>query len=279
MPFSRKDSQPRLRLALAALTLCAACLGLVAAPAHAVVSMGLTPASQTVASGSDFDVFIDITNAGSAFNGFDAIVSFDPAVLTFVPLAPTTNQQGCLMTGGCSAACGSTFHLFSAAADSVSVSDVLLCNQIFLTGPGHLYKLRFHASGNHVITNVNIRSANFYNAGLFVTPVQTSNATIGIDITLGVGPTPAPGGARVRVEPNPSFGRVQFVSESAADLGAIEILDLQGRVVRSLEPASPGARVTWDGRDARGARVPAGVYAARIHRGDGIQLTRVVLLP
>src|SRR5262249_25387099 len=231
----RRDTHFRLAGVLAGLALCAV-LGFTASPALATVSVGMAPASQSVTPGTDFDLFIDVTTPGSQFNGFDAIVSFDPAALTFVPVVPSTNQQGCLMTGGCSGACGSTFHLFSAAGDSVSVSDVLLCNQVFLTRPRHLYKLRFPAPNTPPIPPVNIRSSNFYNAGLFVTPVQSSNATIGIGITLGVGPGAAPGAPRVRVEPNPSFGRVQFVSESAGDLGAVEILDLQGRVVRSLAP-------------------------------------------
>jgi len=250
-------------------------------PALAAVSVGLTPASQTVTPGTDFDLFIDITVAGPSFNGYDAVVSFAPSALTFVPLAPTSLQQGCLMTGVCSAACGSTFHLFSAAGDSLSVSDVLLCDQIFLTGPGHLYKLRFHASNTAQITHVHVRSANFYNAGLFVTPVTTSDATIGIGITLGVGPSGPAGPGRVRVEPNPSFGRVAFVSEAGeSGLDAVDILDLQGRVVRSLvSGGGAAARVTWDGRDARGMPAPAGVYQARIRRNGRTELTRVVLLP
>jgi hypothetical protein len=184
------------------------------------------------------------------------------------------------MTGGCSAACGSTFHLFSAAADSASVSDVLLCDQVFLAGPGHLYKLRFHATNTPQITHVSIRHTNFYNAGLFVTPVSTSDATIGVGVNVGVEPSGPGGPGRVRVEPNPSFGRVQFVSEGGAQgLSAVEILDLQGRVVRALVPDTAGARLTWDGRDARGLKVPAGVYQARMHRGGRTELTRVVLLP
>jgi len=255
---------------------------LVAVPSsRAAISVGLTPASQTVTPGTDFDLFIDITSAGSSFNGFDAVVTYDPAALTFLPTSPTTLQQGCLMTGTCSSACGSTFHLFSGAADSLSVSDVLLCNQVFLTGPGHLYKLRFHASSTPQITHVNFRSSSFYNAGLFVTPVGTSNATIGIGITLGVGPSGPATPGRVRVEPNPSFGRVEFVGEGGAAVSAVEILDLQGRVVRALTPAdaAAGVRLSWDGRDARGVRVPAGVYQARIHRDGQTQQTRVVLLP
>jgi len=268
---------------LAVLALAMAALALTSSGARAAISAGLTPASQTVPPGTDFDLFFDATAAGSAFNGFDLVVSYDPAALTFVPLAPTTLQQGCLMTGDCSAACGSTFHLFSAAADSMSVSDVLLCNQTFLTGPGHLYKLHFHASSTIQVTHVLVRRTNFYNAGLFVTPVSTNDATIGIGVTLGVGPSGPAAAGRVRVEPNPSLGRVAFSIEGAgaAGLDSVEILDLQGRVVRALAPGggSPAARITWDGRDAHGVMAPAGVYQARIHRNGKLESTRVVLLP
>src|SRR5215831_4914036 len=89
----RRISRSGLWIGLCALALCAA-----PARTGASVSMGLTPASQSVPTGSDFDLFIDVTSAGSAFNGFDAVVSFDPAALTFLPLAPTSSQQGCLMT-------------------------------------------------------------------------------------------------------------------------------------------------------------------------------------
>ena len=264
------------------LVLVVAAIAMAAPSARAAITTGLAPASQTVPPGTDFDLYFDATAAGSAFNGFDLVVSYDPAALTFLPLSPTTLQQGCLMTGSCSAACGSTFHHFSAAADSMSVSDVLLCNQTFLNGPGHLYKLRFHASSTIQVTHVVIRHTNFYNAGLFVTPVSTSDATIGIGVTLGVGPSGPAGSGRVRVEPNPSLGRVAFSIEGAGAVGldSVEILDLQGRVVRTLAPSgAAAARITWDGRDAHGVLAPAGVYQARIHHNGQLESTRVVLLP
>jgi hypothetical protein len=252
------------------------------APARAGIQIGLTPAIQNVALGADFDVFLDITQAGSAFNGFDAVVSFDPAALTFLPLAPTTSQQGCLMTGGCSASCGNTFHVFSAAGDSLSVSDVLLCNGVTLTGPGHLYKLRFHAASTPQATSITIRRANFYNAGLFVTPVEKAGCMIGIGVTLGVGDDGPLTSLRMRVEPNPSRGRVAFVPvDGVPGEAEVDVLDLQGRIIRHLGPEWLASRtsLSWDGLDAQGQRVPAGLYLARILRGSHVQTTRVVLLP
>jgi hypothetical protein len=269
----------QLRRLAAIASVLAACL--LSAPAVAAVNVGLTPPTQTVTPGSDFDVFLDITQAGSNFNGYDAVVSYDPAALTFLPLAPTSSQQGCLMTGGCSAACGNTFHLFSAAGDSLTVNNVLLCNGVSLTGPGHLYKFRFHASNTVQVTQVTIRRANFYNAGLFVTPVVKANCTIGIGVTLGVGDRTSFVTDGIRVEPNPSRGRVLFSpADGGAGLDAVDVVDLQGRWIRHLEPESTGtAALAWDGLDAAGQRVPAGIYLARVRRGQRLLTARVILLP
>jgi len=277
--MSRRQ-HPHLRSLLPAFTLLATCLA--AAPLHAAVRVALMPPTQSVTLGADFDVFVEVTEPGSAFNGYDFVVSYNPAALTFVPLSPTSLQQGCLMTGACSGACGNTFHMFNAAGDSLTVSHVLLCNQFSLTGPGRLYKLRFHASNTPQTTQVTFRRRNFYNAGLFVNPVLSSDCTIGIGVTVGVGDRGGPLGGRVRIEPNPSRGRVAFVYDAPGEaLTGVEVLDLQGRLVQRLDQArasTPGAWV-WDGHDSRGRPVAAGVYLARIVRGDRVEHGRVVLLP
>jgi hypothetical protein len=185
------------------------------------------------------------------------------------------------MTGGCSAACGNTFHVFAAAGDSVAVSDVLLCDGVALTGPGRLYHLRFHATTTVQVTQLNLRRARFYNAGLFVTPVNTASCQVGIGVNLGVG-DPAPGLARpLRVEPNPSFGRVELVSEdAAAGLVEADIVDVTGRVVKHVGPVCSGRMLGSAGTAAiHGARAPAGLYLVKVHRGGQVQNARVILLP
>jgi len=256
-------------------------IAMLATPARAAVTVALTPTNGTVTPGTDFDLFVDVTAAGSQFNGFEMVVEFDPAALTFVPLAPTTLQQGCLMTGSCSGACGNTFHQFAAAGDSLKVNDVLLCNMVSLTGPGRLYTLRFHASNTPQATIVKFRRMRFYNAGLFVQPVNTSDAVVGIGVNVGVGDVPTGSVALVRAEPNPSRGAVAFVATgSFTEAASVEVLDLQGRLLRHLGsmPAS-GQPLQWDGTDARGSRLPPGVYLARVQLGNRIQNLRVVLLP
>jgi hypothetical protein len=108
-----------------------------------------------------------------------------------------------------------------------------------------------------------------------------------------LGPREAPPAlARVRLDlfPNPMSGEVIVRARPAARAGAgaavtllasdrIDILDVQGRIVRTLRGPSAGAgtgsgggiaelRIPWDGRDRSGRRVPSGRYWAR-PRGEG----------
>jgi hypothetical protein len=261
--------------------LCVLLLGFAAGPARADITVALTTASADVAPGTDLDVFIDIPDSASAFNAFSMVLSYDPTALTLLPMAPTTKQQGCLMTGGCSDACGETFHQFSAAADSINVGDVVLCNQVSLTGPGRLYRLRFHAANRTVITYVTIRRARFFDAGLLVPTVNTVNLGLAIGAVTGVGDGGRPALHALRVEPNPAPGHVQFVTgDDREGWVNAEVLDLQGRVVRRLGPLllAAGGRFAWDRADEHGVPVSAGVYLVRVHRGGQTDLARFVLL-
>ena len=247
------------------------------------VQVALTPAAVSVNGGVEFDLNLTVTQAGSNFNGFDATVSYDPAALTLVPLSPVSLQQGCLMTGACSAACGNTFHRFSALADSAAITDVILCNQISLTGPGQVYKLRFRASNTPQVTDVRLRRAVFYDQGLFVTPVTTADAQITIGPPVGVGELPSlPSGLRLRAEPNPGRGAIALTLEAdAAGDQRLEILDVSGRLVRLVDAGwrEPGVRhASWDGLDQARARVPAGIYLVRLTTGDRVTRLRVALL-
>jgi hypothetical protein len=252
-----------------------------AGPARAAVSVALTTASQDVSRNADVDVFLDIPGASSGFNAFNLVVSYDPTALTLVPAAPTTGQQGCLMTGACSGACGQTFHQFAAAGDSVSVSDVLLCNLVSLSGPGRLYRLRFHTANRSVITYVRIRRVHFFDAGILVPVAGATDLGLAIGATTGVTPGGAGGHGALRAEPNPAAGHVRFVSVDDREAWTTcDVLDLQGRVVRRLGPVWLAARgaLEWDRTDARGVRVPAGVYLVRVQRGAETAESRLVLL-
>jgi hypothetical protein len=246
------------------------------------VHAALMPASQTVAPGAEFDIEIAVTQAGSPFNGFDVVVSYDPLALTFLQSSPVSLQQGCLMTGGCSAACGNTFHIFSAGGDSLKVNDALLCDQISLTGPGQIYKLRFRTSATEQVTTLSFRRAAFFNAGLFVTPLTLTGCTVTIGTVVDVGPAAAASGFGIRAQPNPFRGVVRLsVEADVAGEQDLRVIDLLGRTIRRL-PAGrleAGTRhLEWDGRNESGARAPAGIYLVQLRLGVRIRQARVTAL-
>ncbi len=253
---------------------------LLVAPAHAGVDAALQPANRFVAPGAGVDVEFDVTAAGSAFNGFHATFTYDPAALTFVQASPLANQLGCLVNGTCSSACGQTFHIFHAAGDSLTVDLSLLCDQVSLVGPGQLYKLHFVASNTDQVTWVRVRSASFFDAGLSSGAVTTADTRVVIGSPASVGPVTRPGTLALRAEPNPAAGAVVFAIATGRDgTQEIDVLDLSGRRVRHLASdwAAAGThRVTWDGRDDAGALLPAGLYLARVRSAEGVATTRIV---
>ncbi len=82
---------------------------------------------------------------------------------------------------------------------------------------------------------------------------------------------------RLAASPNPARGPVTFAVPAAAGPGArIRVLDVAGREVRSLAASGSPGQAVWDGRDAAGRPLPAGVYWA-VTAGDGRRFaTRVV---
>ena len=71
--------------------------------------------------------------------------------------------------------------------------------------------------------------------------------------------------------------RIELPGEKAA-VTAAAVYDLQGKLVRKWEPSSPVGSLVWDGRDAAGRRLPAGVYLARVQAGGTWRSARLVLL-
>jgi hypothetical protein len=254
-----------------------------AAARAAGVASELQPALGFVAPGAEFDVDLVVPSAGASFNGFHATLGYDPAALTFLQASPVSAQQGCLVTGACSPACGLTFHLFQAAGDSLSVDLSLLCDQVSLTGPGQLYRLHFRASNTAQVTYVTTRRASFLAAGVFVNPVTTTSSRIVIGSPAGVDAA-ADGVPALRISagPNPAQGPVALALASARDgVQDVDVLDLSGRLVRRLSSSwqPRGARrLAWDGTDARGARLPAGVYLVRLRVGGQLALARVTMI-
>lgn len=245
------------------------------------VSVSFSPANLEVAPGDEFDLDLVVTQAGSPFNGFDAVVGYDPAALTQITLSPLSLQEGAYMTG----ACGSTFHRFHAGASSDTITDVLLCDGVSLPGPGQIYRLHFKASTTPQVTVIRyLPGLRFYNAGLYVTPVTATNVVIGIGMPSTTGVGGATPGLRLalRAAPNPARDGLAFIveSDSAGDQ-TLTVLDLQGRVIRRLAsaPAPAGMHTLWwDGRDGAGTRLSPGVYLAKLEVAGRSIWSRVTLI-
>lgn len=240
-----------LRASLAGLVLGLALVGTAATrPVQADVYVGFLEPSVTVAPGDTFTAHIVIQQAGAEFNAFDASVRFDPAMLGFEAITPVADQRGSLMTGACS----NTFHRFDVAPDSLKITLSLLCNNIFVTGPGTIYRVRFRAGFTEGVTSLSFGPfTEFYRAGLFVRPLSKQGMSVIVGTPVGVGPGPAPGGDLQfgPPAPNPRRGTSAVLLDftlPAPDVVAIEVLDVQGRRVAARAPerlAGGRHRLSW----------------------------------
>jgi hypothetical protein len=79
--------------------------------------------------------------------------------------------------------------------------------------------------------------------------------------------------ATFRVTPTPFTGSLGVFAPGA---GRVQVLDASGRRVRDLTTA--GGPVQWDGRDADGGPVAAGLYFVRFTGAAGTATRRVVRL-
>ena len=237
-----------------------AALLLTATAAWAGVRVAIQGPAGAVTPNTDFDVDIVVTEAGSAFNGIDLIVTYDPAALTLVPRSPLSLQEGTLMT----AACSNRFHRFRPGADRDTIIDVLLCAGTSVTGPGQIYRLRFHAASTPQATTIRLAPASrIYQAGVAVTPVELTDATIGIGLALDATAT-LEGTLTLNATPNP-FRRETRIAFTVPEPGPVDVAvsDVSGRTVRrvhrGLLPA--GAHTfAWDGRTSDGSEARPGVY-------------------
>jgi len=92
----------------------------------------------------------------------------------------------------------------------------------------------------------------------------------------------ADAGLELRAFPNPVRGEsmaLYYRSQTGAPV-RIQVVDVQGRVVRELETSVAGANgiVAWDTRDDAGRPVATGVYFARVISGAATTTGRVVVL-
>jgi hypothetical protein len=136
-----------------------------------------------------------------------------------------------------------------------------------------VYRLKFHAGPNVTTTFVRLRPprTRFYNAGLYVLPVETADAEVRIGSAVGVDPPRATSGLSLRAFPNPARGGVALrIEDDRAGRQGVAIYDARGRFVLSFPPAEAAAgsrSLFWDGRDRAGRRVAAGRYLVVVREG------------
>ena len=91
------------------------------------------------------------------------------------------------------------------------------------------------------------------------------------------------GSASVSALPNPTRGRVAFVMhglESMELTGSVQ--DIRGRTVYRFSADGRGAdggvrTIHWDGRDAHGVQMPAGIYFVQVDAGGLVNRTKLVI--
>lgn len=137
---------------------------------------------------------------------------------------------------------------------------------------------RIHVSG------IEDFSGNLIEAGLADT--LTFRGTDSVTTGVGDGP-PREGAMWMSAAPNPFRGRVAIdfgVDPAAFGQGRVPVtiraFDAAGRLLRTLlddMTAAGPARLTWDGRDGDGRKIPAGVYFLHMQAGDS-NLTKQVIL-
>jgi subtilisin family serine protease len=108
------------------------------------------------------------------------------------------------------------------------------------------------------------------------------NAYRAVTENVASAPTPSTAALAARAWPNPAAGATELTfALAAAGHVAVDVFDASGRRVRGVldeDRAAGVQRVTWDGRDALGARVPSGVYFTRVRTGDVVRTLRVARL-
>ncbi len=246
------------------------------------VHADLLPASSQIDLGETVDLEITVAAPSDSFNTFDATISYDDSILTFIQLSPISLQEGPLMKN----ACGNRFHLFNETNGVITITDGLLCAGVHVAGPGVVYKLRFQAAvPGPAMTAVHVDTMHFAGHGAYIHPVTYNDAVITIGTVTGTpggrtGPRP-----ELRVAPNPFRGAATITfSPPVAGPARIEVFAVDGRRVSTLfdGPAEAEAviRRTWDGRMENGARAPAGVYFVRAASpGAAPVARRIALLP
>jgi hypothetical protein len=93
-------------------------------------------------------------------------------------------------------------------------------------------------------------------------------------------PSAAAGISLLSANPMISAARLQFAIQKTGNV-TLAIYNPSGKLIRTLVYGSTGAGIhecMWDGRNAQGALVPAGVYMVRLETRDGTKTVRAMVI-
>ncbi|MCX6246823.1 MAG: T9SS type A sorting domain-containing protein [Bacteroidetes bacterium] len=105
--------------------------------------------------------------------------------------------------------------------------------------------------------------------------------TTRMDILSGVASLKDNRGGWMTIVPNPftEKTRIEFFTKETGSQ-QVDIFDLEGNKIRSLESTPKGngvQSVSWDGKDAGGVKVPAGVYLCSVKTGGSVLHRNIIL--
>ena len=150
--------------------------------------------------------------------------------------------------------------------------------------------LPYPGRGYHLRSRI-VRRSPYFPRSRWITPdAQVTGSldfwTSGAVVDVAPGDAPAVTVPRIaRIAPNPggtrvADTRVDFVLPAAGPV-SLDLYDVRGAVVRRLRvdaaAAGPGS-ATWDGRDAAGRAVPAGIYFVELRAGGRSDRAKLVRL-
>jgi len=219
-----------------------------------------------IAPGDTFLVQVTVPIGDAQFNAFDLAISYDPNRLSFVPTVPLSAQRGALMTG----ACANTFHQFTPGVGQVNATLSLLCNGVFVTGPGIIYQFKLAAGDSVGPTDIQCTTGSqFYRAGFFVNPLDCVTKTVTIIGTSGTESPPAASALRLAARSDPSNrGNIELDFELPEEASAeFALFDILGRRLAARPPelfSSGRHRVSWSV-----PAIPSGLHIIRLVTGSG----------
>ncbi len=214
--------------------------------AGADVQVSLQPAESCAGPEETFDVVIHVDQEGSGFDGYEAVILFDPGYLEVESLT----ESGMLIQG----LCGTTWWYTEIGDSSIFISHVALCGGDSLTGPGPLSAVTFRATGPLGLTEIAFEYVEFYRIGSQIPCVWTD--------------------AIARIQQEPCVGACCFPDMSCELLAADECLTLDGEFLGYESTCDPnpcefshvdwpdGAGDAWDADGVEGAWDADGVEGA-----------------